>query len=291
MPRPLVSICIPTYNGAAFLQEALDSVLAQTFKPLEVIISDDASKDDTLKIVTHFAKNAPFPVKVVPHEPQGIGANWNHSIQHATGTYIKFLFQDDILEPLCVEKMVNLFEKQPELGLVASKRDFIVEGQASPEIEQWIANYGNLQLQFERDEAVTLINSEFFSRKDFFSSPLNKIGEPPTVMFKKSILEEVGYFQEDLKQILDYVFYYRLLKKYPIAIINEPLVKFRIHEQQATNVNRNQKITDYETYDEILYKEFFPLLHPDTQKRLRTKLNPYHHFVFRLKRKLKSLRS
>jgi hypothetical protein len=110
-------------------------------------------------------------------------------------------------------------------------------------------------------------------------------------MFKKTILEEVGYFQEDLKQILDYAFYYRLLKKYPIAIINEPLVQFRIHEQQATNVNRNRKITDYETYDEILYKEFLPLLHPDTQKRLRTKLNPYHHFVFRLKRKLKSLRS
>ena len=291
MPRLLVSICIPTYNGAAFLQEALDSVLAQTYKPLEVIVSDDASKDDTLKIITHFAENAPFPVKVVPHEPQGIGANWNNSIQHATGTYIKFLFQDDILKPLCVEKMVSLFEQKPELGLVASKRDFIVEGKATPEIEKWIENYGNLQLQFESDETITLINSKFFSRKDFFSSPLNKIGEPPTVMFKKAILEEVGYFQEDLKQILDYVFYYRLLKKYPIAIINEPLVQFRIHEQQATNVNRNQKITDYETYDEILYKEFLPLLHPDTQKRLRTKLNPYHHFVFRLKRKLKSLRS
>ena len=291
MPAPLVSICIPTYNGATYLQEALDSVLTQSYTSIEVIVSDDASKDDSLSIVKAFAKKVSFPVKIVPHDPQGIGSNWNHSIRHATGDFIKFLFQDDILESQCIEKMVQLFEEQPTLGLVACKREFIVEGTATSEIEQWIANYGNLQRQFETDEPVTIMTSDFFSRRDFFSSPLNKVGEPPTVMFKKSILDEVGYFQEDLKQILDYVFYYRVLKKYPIAILNESLVKFRIHEKQATNVNRNQKITDYDTYDHILYKEFFPLLHPDTQQRLRVKLHPFHNFVFRVKRKLKSLHS
>ena len=78
------------------------------------------------------------------------------------------------------------------------------------------------------------MDNTLFGRLDFKKSPYNKIGEPPTVLFKKEIIEEVGYFDEQLKQVLDYVFYYRILKKHPIAILNKKLVSFRIHENQAT---------------------------------------------------------
>lgn len=288
MAKPLVSICIPTYNGAEFLQQALDSIQAQTYSNMEVVVSDDASQDATMAIVHQFEQQTNFSVHTLAHSPNGIGANWNHSIRAAKGKYIKFLFQDDVLLPDCVTKMVALMESRPEVGLIASKREFIVEGRPSNEIKKWIANYGNLQRQFEGEESITLITKALFGREDFYSSPLNKIGEPPTTMFRKAILEEVGFFQEDLKQILDYVFYYRVLKKYPILIINTPLVHFRIHKQQATNVNRHQKISDYERYDRILYKEFFDLLHPETQQRLKRKFHPVYNGVFRLKRKLKN---
>ncbi|MEQ3657271.1 MAG: glycosyltransferase [Dokdonia sp.] len=286
MEQPLVSICIPTYNGAAFLQEALDSILAQTYPNLEVIISDDASQDATMAIVNQFTQDTDLAVTTLAHTPNGIGANWNNSIRAAKGKYIKFLFQDDVLLPDCVSEMVAVLETHPEVGLVGCKREFIVEGDPTDDIQKWIDNYGNLQRQFETDAPVTMITSALFCRLDFFSSPLNKIGEPPTTMFRTEILDEVGYFQEDLKQILDYVFYYRVLKKHAIAIINKPLVQFRIHPNQATNVNRQQKISDYERYDRILYDEFYALLHRQTQDRLRTKFHVFYKGLFRLKRKI-----
>jgi glycosyltransferase involved in cell wall biosynthesis len=279
MNTALISICIPTYNGGAFLDETLDSIFHQTYKNIEIVFSDDNSKDNTLDIIENFKARANFPVHVEHHKPNGIGSNWNNTIHFANGEFIKFLFQDDILEPTCIEKMVEVMNSQPSLGFVATKRSFIIEGTSTPEIEMWIRTYGNLQSQFEKQEKLTLLNKDLFKRSDFFSDPRNKIGEPPTVLFRKSIINEVGYFDENLEQILDYVFYYRILKKFPIAIINQPLVKFRIHPAQASHVNRSRKIPDYEEYDRILYTEFLPLLHKRQRNRLRKVFNK--PFTFR----------
>jgi glycosyltransferase involved in cell wall biosynthesis len=285
MSNPLVSICIPTFNGAPFLQEAMESVKNQTYNEIEVVVSDDASTDNTLAIISKFKEEVAFPVTIVSHKPNGIGANWNNCLKNAQGPFIKFLFQDDVLMPTCVEEMVAVFTQHPHLGLVCCKREFIVEKEKSNEIEEWIYKFKNLQVQFEEEKPITIIDKTLFQRKDFLDSPMNKIGEPPTVLFKKEMLQQVGFFDENLKQILDYVFYYRILKNYPIAIINKPLVKFRIHKEQATNVNRNKPIADYEIYKKILYKEFLPLLHPSHKKKLVLKFSK----TAQLKKKLKSV--
>lgn len=266
----LVSICIPTFNGETYIAEAMNSAVNQTYQNCEIIVSDDDSWDATLKIITGFNEKSPFPIKVFKHQPLGIGANWNHCIKNAKGNYIKFLFQDDILEPNCIEEMVQIFDKFPKVGMVASKRKFITNDK-NEETDIWIEKYKNLQWQFESEDEINILGDDLFKREDFFSSPLNKIGEPSVVMFRKSIVNEIGYFNEDLEQILDYVFCYRLLKKYKIAIIKKHLVSFRIHENQATNVNRGKQIPDYELYDIILYKEFFKLLHSSQQNRLLNK--------------------
>lgn len=281
----LVSICIPTYNGASFLQEALNSVIKQTYKNIEVIISDDASADNTLEIAEKFKVSVDFPVSIISHKPNGIGANWNNTIKNANGAYIKFLFQDDILYPDCISEMIATFKENPNLGLVACKRDLIVEGDINSTIVDWIDKFKNLQSQFETANNMTIIDKNFFSEEYFLLGNTNKIGEPSAVMFKKEVVKDVGYFDEKLKQILDYVFYYRILKKHPIAIINKPLVAFRIHENQATNVNRNKDISDYKKYKKILYKEFLSLLHPNHKKKLVLKFSK----TAQLKKKLKSV--
>lgn len=285
MTNSLVSICIPTYNGAAYLNEALESVKNQTYSPIEVIISDDASEDNTLQIVKRFKNEVGFPVTIISHKPNGIGANWNNTIKNANGQYIKFLFQDDVLLPTCIAEMVTVFERYSKVELVGCKREFIIEGEQTMEIKDWITRFKNLQIQFDKDEEITLIDKKIFSREDFVASPMNKIGEPPTVLFRKDIINEVGFFDEKLKQILDYVFYYRILKNHSIAIINKPLVKFRIHKEQATNVNRNKTIADYKIYKKILYKEFLSLLHPAHKKKLVLKFSK----TARLKKKAKSV--
>ena len=96
---PLVSICIPTYNGEAYLQEALDSIQNQDYQNLEVVISDDNSSDNTVSIIQKFKNEVDFSVTIISHTPKGIGANWNNCIKHAAGTYIKFLFQDENAMP------------------------------------------------------------------------------------------------------------------------------------------------------------------------------------------------
>lgn len=287
----LVSVCLPTFNGAKYLKETLQSINTQTFQNFEVVVSDDHSKDDTLKLVEAFQEQASFPVHIYHHTPKGIGANWNNCLKHARGQYIKFLFQDDVLERECLEKMVQVLEENPKVGLVASKRRFIIEdSMKTEETNRWVETYGDLQSHLNvASREVIFLDKSVFGLPSFYGSPPNKIGEPSVVMFSKSIVDEVGYFDEDLKQILDYEYWYRILKKYPVAVINEPLVKFRLHQDQATHVNRNQELDDYKIYERLLYKHYLKLLHPEVRKRLYLKYHPYPQFKKRVKAKLKRL--
>ena len=288
MMKFLVSICIPTYNGAPFLQEALDSVSQQTYKNIEVIISDDASNDKTLEIIQDFKAKASFPVSIYHHEPKGIGANWNNCIRKANGKFIKFLFQDDVLLPSYIEEQLAVLSSYNNIGLVASKRKFLIEGKVDLELKEWIETYNDLQEKLELPSGeVSIITENLFKDNKFLKSPLNKIGEPPTVFFRKSVVKEIGYFREDLHQILDYEFYYRLLRSYNIAIINKRLVNFRLHQLQATNINRNKPIKDYEIYGRILYEDFFWYLNYSEKKRLFFKFNRIGKIIQRLENAIK----
>jgi glycosyltransferase involved in cell wall biosynthesis len=92
----LISICIPTYNGENYILEALNSIKNQSYKNIEVIISDDNSNDKTLEICEKFKSEVDFPVYIYNHLPNGIGSNWNNCILKSKGDYIQFLFQDDL---------------------------------------------------------------------------------------------------------------------------------------------------------------------------------------------------
>ena len=106
----LVSIFVPLYNGAIFLQEALDSIKRQTYKNIEFIVSDYASKHESLIIIEKFKKGVSFSITIYHHEPSGIGANWNHCIKKANGNYIKYLFQDGLLNPIELKKRIAVFK-------------------------------------------------------------------------------------------------------------------------------------------------------------------------------------
>ncbi|PRX41540.1 glycosyltransferase family 2 protein [Salegentibacter salegens] len=271
----LVSICIPTYNGVPFLQEALDSINQQTYRNIEVIISDDASNDQTLEIVQDFKAKAIFPVYIYHHKPKGIGANWNNCIKKANGKYIKFLFQDDVLLPNCIEEQIKVFKNYKNIGLVSSKREFIIEKNVSTEILQWADLFKDLQVNLKfQDNIISFLKNDFLKSEEFQRYPYNKIGEPSVVLFPKSIVEKIGYFREDMVQILDYEFYYRILRFKKIAIINKPLVKFRLHKQQTTNLNRNKLIHDDKLFDKVLYDKFFFYLNKKEKKRLLKLFRP-----------------
>lgn len=276
--NPLVSICIPTYNGASFIAEAMASAIIQDYSNLEIIVSDDASSDDTLSIIESFKTQTKIPISIHHHEPNGIGANWNHCIAKAQGDYIKFLFQDDVLLPTCISTMVEVFRTHDSIAIVASKRDFIVETSfLDGDSSKWISTYGDLQqhLNLPVVDGVSFIDYSLFGRSDFFESPMNKIGEPTTFMFKKDLIAKVGWFREDLKQVLDYEFCYRVLTGSTIAIITKPLVRFRLHGSQTTVINKGTDAyaSDYAIYEKLIFDNYYRFLSSNTKKRLLRKYN------------------
>ena len=90
-PQPLVSICIPTYNGEAFIAEAIQSAIAQTYPNIEIIVSDDGSADKTVAIAQSFQSQTSADFRIVLHRNYGLSQNWNFCISQTKGEYIKFL--------------------------------------------------------------------------------------------------------------------------------------------------------------------------------------------------------
>ncbi len=277
---PLVSICVPTYNGAEFLLDALKSAASQTYRPLEIIISDDNSQDETLAIVKDFAAQTDIPVHIHHHTPSGIGENWNNCVRLANGKYIKFLFQDDLLEPSCVEKMVAIASQDDDIGLVFSGRNFSIDGDPAAH-QRWLQQYGDLPSYWQRICTIQH-GTDLLKDINFLEQPKNKVGEPTTVLLKKAVFDKVGYFRQDLKQSLDYEYWYRVFKHFKVGYIDEKLVTFRLHEKQATAQNRKLEIPDYDLYPKIIYQELFWQLHPQVRKRLFMKYNPLGRFLSKL---------
>jgi len=283
--EPLVSICIPTFNGEKYIFQALQSTIAQTYPNLEIVISDDNSSDGTLNIIKQFKSHSSFPIYIYSHAPKGIGANWNNCIKRANGEYIKFLFQDDVLLPTCIEEMISVVRQNTLINMVSCKRTFIIEDSfLTNDSENWIETYRDLQkdlsLDFEND--VAYIDSKIFHHKSFFDSPLNKVGEPSCLLFKSDLVNSIGYYRSDLRQILDYEFCYRVLKFEKIAIVNKPLVEFRLHSEQTTVQNKKGDVyaRDHSIYLNILYKDYYKFLDKRMKKKLIRKFNPIAAFLY-----------
>jgi len=273
---PLVSICIPTYNGAKFIEEALDSAINQTYKNIEIIISDDNSSDDTLVIIEKMLINATIPYKIYNHEPKGIGANWNNCVEKSNGTFIKFLFQDDLLRSDCIEKMLELAKRDDQVGFIYCKRT-ILHDSNNPEHIKWISYCGVLHAKWFKIkvEQGILEGKKYLSDLYLMNGPLNKIGEPTAVLIRKKCFEKAGYFDEDLKQTLDIEYWYRLMKYYKVGFIDEELISFRLHDEQASFVNLRDQIDEKYLLNKKFYNTTFWQFHP----KRRWKLFKSHSWV------------
>jgi glycosyltransferase involved in cell wall biosynthesis len=286
--NPLVSICIPTYNGGKFIREALMSALEQTYKNIEIIISDDKSDDDTLDVIKTVLKDTSIPYYIYNHEPEGIGENWNYCVRKSNGEYIKFLFQDDILAKDCIKKMLKLCLSHTNVGMVYCKREIIYDIR-NPEHLYWIQYNKTLHKSwFELNiEEGILEGLTYLKNRNLMNGALNKIGEPTAVLLKKECFDKVGYFNTELKQALDFEYWYRLMKFYNIGFIDEELVFFRLHPDQATFVNRRSNLDEMEIVKESLYKTVFWQLHPERKWKLFKSQSEVGNLVRYFKRLLK----
>jgi len=219
---PKVSICIPAFNYAHFLADAIDSVLAQTYQDFELLVIDNCSTDNTKDVVGEYM-STDSRIRYVCNESNiGPVKNLNRCLELASGEYVKILCADDMLSPACLERMVAVLEQYPDVSLVASARK-VVSGNLEP--------ISRLAFSFHEEHlpGTAVINKCLFSG--------NLIGEPSAAMFRRS--DALRGFNCGYAQLVDLEMWFYLLEQGDFAFLPEQLCLFRQHEAQRTNTNMN----------------------------------------------------
>ncbi len=240
MSYPLVSVCIPTFNGAGFIGQCIESCANQTYPNIEIVICDDCSSDETISIIEKYAK-ADKRIKVYKNANNlGLVGNWNATLKNAAGEYIKWMFQDDLMEHNAVESFVEAAKSNHDF--IVSKRNFVLYPEATEsEKDYYFKKIRKLENYFSDNENTHYFNSAEIARLTTENIALNFIGEPSLIFFKRSLINEVGLYDDKLVQICDLEFNLRLAVKSGVFVINKPLCSFSIHANSTTSSNLNKK--------------------------------------------------
>ena len=260
------------------LEEALASIEAQDYPHLEVVFSDDGSTDDTVERIREFAAVSRFEVKLLHHQHTSLAGNWNNCVANAKGSYIKFLFQDDLMRPNCISRMMELALRDPEIALIFSPREIVFEDlkdEASPawKISQICAVLHTGWSDLREIQDGTALLADPFLLKGVW----NKIGEPSIVLLKKQALIDVGGFDPNLCQLIDLDMWYRLMAVGKVGFVDAPLSSFRIHDKQLSvgNAHSGKARNDMMLFaKKVVHSPVFAILHRKARRKFRKASRP-----------------
>lgn len=238
--NPKVSIIIPVYNGSKYVNLAIDSALRQTYENKEIIVINDGSKDNTLKILNLYKDK----VRVIDKENGGVSTALNLAIEEMTGDYFSWLSHDDLYYPEKVEKEVEYLKKNNLLGtktIIYSDFDYI-DGNGC---HIYTARYNSADLN--RESAL----------------PLQKVAiNGLTLLIPKQAFIDSGNFDVNLRACQDYKLWFEMYKKdYKFIHIDEVLAVTRIHNASVSNTSPrvlsegNEFWTNYMNYFNDEYKK------------------------------------
>jgi glycosyltransferase involved in cell wall biosynthesis len=163
----LVSVVMPSYNHGDYIAEAIESVFAQTYRPLELVVVDDGSVDASPAIIGKLAQNSPVPFKYVLKDNEGISKTLNRGVKECAGELIAFLASDDRYLPIKIERQVAKFRRNRELGLLHSAAYDDDGAQLSPNIGSYTPATGHCLKDLLAGEAVVLASSMMVRRSVF----------------------------------------------------------------------------------------------------------------------------
>jgi glycosyltransferase involved in cell wall biosynthesis len=200
---PLVSIVIPVHNGEKYIKESIDSCLEQTYKNIEVIVVDDKSEDNTLNILKNYGNR----ITVIPVEKQnGLGNVINIGIRKSKGKYIARMDADDIMYPTRIEKQVEYLESHPNCVAVGGQIDIIDE---------------NGNITGHREYAV---EDKDIKKNLFLFQPFAH----PAVTLRRSTLEEIGLYPENMWKVEDVKLFLILSTKGEFHNLEDTVLKYRM---------------------------------------------------------------
>lgn len=224
--QPLVSVCMPVYNGARFVEAAVRSVLAQTYGHFELLVFDDASTDGCWQILEQIKD----PRIVLHRNEQNLGpeANWNRAASSAQGKYTKLFHQDDLLDPECLARQVGVLENELGASLACCRRRII-----SP-------NGMSLMTRGAPWRDGTVVDGRAVFLRCVLAGS-NLVGEPSAVLFRTDIARNVGPFDGSLPYLIDLDYWLRLLAEGKAVYLDAPLVSFRVSPRQwSAAIGRRQ---------------------------------------------------
>ena len=237
--RDLISICVPTYNGEKYLSQCVRSIREQTYENVEILVVDDGSSDNTLALINRLA-NEDGRIRVIQNDKNlGLVPNWNKCIREAKGAWIKFLFQDDLMDSDCCSSMIE-FATKNKVSVVLSDRHYFVND-VSKEAKGHYSSIKRLSHYISESKVITTDEVSKIYADDFLG--VNFLGEPIVGLVKKEVFDRYGFFDEGLKQLVDFEFWFRIGTNEPIGYINEPLNYFRVHgESESFRNAQNSKV-------------------------------------------------
>ena len=210
---PKVSIVIPVHNGMPYLEQALNSALAQEYEKLEVVVVDNASTDGS----TQWLRTVENPRVRVIHrtELQAAGLNWTQAVHEATGTYIKLLCADDLIDPCIIRDQVAALESNPLAVMAASKRRVI---DAQGKVVKRKHGLSGLATNVNGREAI----------KRCFLAGTNLMGEPASVLFRSEAIKSAMPWHSRWPYLTDIGTYAEVLKHGDLVTIDQVQASFRI---------------------------------------------------------------
>lgn len=227
-----ISVIIPLYNHEKFIKEAIQSVLNQTYKNFELIVIDDGSRDNSLKIAQSFNDER---LRVISQENRGAHNTINRGLDLATGEFLTILNSDDVYEKERLEKCIAYLLDNPDAHLVASYIKIINESGKNQGIKK---GWKNME-----PWAVPNKERSFAKDDDFVKNLLmsNFISTTSNMVFTKKLYAEIGGMR-NLRFAHDWDFALRAAEYGKCVLIEEPLMGYRIHGNNTISTNRKHML-------------------------------------------------
>ncbi len=208
---PRVSVVMPVYNGEKYIQDAINSILNQTFADFELLIIDDGSTDGSVSVVKSYQDPR---IKLIKNKRNlGLSETRNRGIKESQSEYIAWLDCDDISTPTRLEKQVNFLENNLEIGLCGT----------------WIRKFGDKNIEVRYPLEHDLLRSLLFFKNPIATS---------SVLVRRNIIQNNNlFFNSAFDPAEDYHFWERLSRNTKIANIPEFLTLHRIHHEQVSRAN------------------------------------------------------
>jgi glycosyltransferase involved in cell wall biosynthesis len=227
-----VSICMPTLNSMAFLDERLESIDRQTLQDWELVVVDSASDDATLEKLAAFAESHEQPVRIHQAPRDGIYTNINRAIEHARSPYIYIATSDDTMADDCLDKLASALDEHPSCGLAHSPLRRI-HRDGTPERPAW----------WERDSVFARSSGDLLCethvRRAPYDGMLHLLGESVYVsltqlLIRRSVIDDVGLFASTWGSVGDFEWDMRVSLMHDTVHVADTWASWRLHDAQAT---------------------------------------------------------